>query len=240
MKEIAEWKREGGILLIDKPYEWTSFDVVKKLRNVLKYKKIGHAGTLDPLATGLLVVCFGKFTKQIEIIQSQFKVYVAELQLGSTTPSYDLETEIDAEFPTSHISRELIDSKLEDFRGEIKQFPPVFSAVKIDGKRAYELARQGKEVKMKERTVQIYELEVLSFKNDKLSLKIKCSKGTYIRTLAHDIGRALDSGAHLLQLRRTQIGTFDVDNASLPTDLKTEEDLYLQRISKIESTPPHK
>lgn len=240
MKEVAEWKREGGVLLIDKPYEWTSFDVVKKLRNVLKYKKIGHAGTLDPLATGLLVVCFGKFTKQIEKIQAQEKEYIAELELGASTPSYDLETEVDKNYSTEHIDLALVQRILPQFTGEISQFPPAFSAVKIDGQRAYELARKGKDVKLKERKVNIYSLEVLSYEGVKLELKIRCSKGTYIRSLAHDIGKALDSGAHLTALRRTAIGEFDVEKAFSPLDLKSEEDFYLHRITEIESTSPHK
>lgn len=240
MKEIAEWKKEGGIILVDKPYEWTSFDVVKKLRNVLKFKKIGHAGTLDPLATGLLVLCFGRLTKQIERIQAQEKVYLAEIGLGATTPSYDLETEVDSSFATDHIDLALIESVLPKFTGEITQFPPAFSAVKIDGKRAYELARQGKEVKLKERKVTIHSIAVESFENDSLELSIRCSKGTYIRSLAHDLGKALNSGAHLSALRRTAIGAFDVDKALSPLELKTEEDFYLHRITEIESTPPYK
>lgn len=240
MREIDQRKIEGGIILIDKPYEWTSFDVVKKLRNALRFKKIGHAGTLDPLATGMLVVCYGKFTKRIEEIQAREKRYIAEIKLGATTPSFDLETEIDEVFETSHISLEKIQEVLNSFKGETEQYPPKYSAVKINGKRAYEYARGGEEVEMKPRMVQIYELNILSFEDNVLLLDVLCGKGTYIRSLARDIGAALDSGAHLSNLRRTQIGPFHVDKSFDPLSFNTEEDFYLHSLKEIESSSSHR
>jgi len=205
---------EGEILYFNKPLTWTSFDVVGKVRWLLcrrlgvKKLKVGHTGTLDPLATGVVVVCTGRKTKLIDQLQAHVKEYVATLQLGATTPSYDLEKPIDATFPTEHINRALIDEVLPRFRGEIWQTPPAFSAVKIDGKRAYEYARKGEDVEIKPKLLVIDELEVIAFDEEKMSLTIRvvCSKGTYIRALARDIGEALGSGAHLTALCRTRIG----------------------------------
>lgn len=211
---------EGEIIGIDKPLHWTSFDVVGKMRWLLCHRlgvkklKVGHTGTLDPLATGVVVVCTGKKTKLIDALQQHVKEYVATLQLGATTPSYDLEKEIDATYPTAHITRELIDQVLPTFLGEQWQVPPVFSAVKVDGKRAYELARKGEQVELKAKLLTIDEIEVLSFDADKMQLNIRvvCSKGTYIRALARDIGERLHSGAHLIALRRTRVGDIKVED----------------------------
>lgn len=208
-------------MVIDKPYRWTSFDAVKRLRGAIQRRlgvrkfKVGHAGTLDPLATGILIVCTGRATKQIDCLQAGEKEYVATLKLGATTPSYDLEKEIDREYPTSHITHDLIEKALERFRGTIMQVPPVFSAVKIDGKRAYKYARKGTEVELKAKPLEIKELELLNFNPETMELRLRtvCSKGTYIRALARDIGEALDSGAHLTSLRRTRVGQFTESNA---------------------------
>ncbi len=206
---------EGEILGFDKPLHLTSFAVVGKVRWLLCHKlgvkklKVGHTGTLDPLATGVMVVCTGKKTKMIDQLQYDSKEYVATLQLGATTPSYDLEKPIDKNYPTDHITRELIDEVLPRFQGEIWQIPPTFSAVKIAGKRAYEYARKGQQVEIKPKQLVIDELEVVSFSSESMQLTIRvvCSKGTYIRALARDIGEALHSGAHLIALRRTRVGT---------------------------------
>lgn len=201
------------ILLVDKPLEWTSFDVVKKLRYGLKIKKIGHAGTLDPLATGLLVVCTGKCTKQIEGIQSQEKEYTGALVLGQTTPSYDLETEVSQPpKPLDHLTPALLEACRESFIGEIMQVPPLHSAIKVDGKRAYELARKGIEHELKARktTIKSFDWEV---RLPEIKFKVVCSKGTYIRSLAHDVGAKLGVGGYLSELRRTRIGTFAVQDA---------------------------
>lgn len=211
---------EGEILGFDKPLKWTSFAVVGKVRWLLCHKlgvkklKVGHTGTLDPLATGVVVVCTGKKTKLIDQLQQHTKEYVATLQLGATTPSYDLEKPIDKTYPTEHITRALIDEVLPRFRGEIWQTPPTFSAVKIDGKRAYEYARKGQDVKIKPKLLVIDELEVLRFCPETMQLEIRvvCSKGTYIRALARDIGEALRSGAHLTTLRRTRVGEIQVED----------------------------
>lgn len=211
----------GETFIIDKPLRWTSFDVVKRLRagitrrTGLRKVKVGHAGTLDPLATGLMIVVTGRRTKLIETLQSGVKEYVATLALGSTTPSFDLETEIDATYPTGHITTELIDDVLSRFRGAIEQVPPSFSACKIEGTRAYQLARNGEEVKLKAKTLVIDELERLSFDAEakELTIRVVCSKGTYIRALARDIGEALGSGAHLTALRRTRVGASTLDDA---------------------------
>ena len=211
---------EGEILGFDKPLKWTSFAVVGKVRWLLCHKlgvkklKVGHTGTLDPLATGVVVVCTGKKTKLIDQLQQHTKEYVATLQLGATTPSYDLEKPIDKTYPTEHITRALIDEVLPRFRGEIWQTPPTFSAVKIDGKRAYEYARKGQEVEIKPKLLVIDELEVLRFSPETMQLDIRvvCSKGTYIRALARDIGEALESGAHLTALRRTRVGEIQVED----------------------------
>lgn len=217
--EVDEDFQSGSFILLNKPYEWTSFDLVNKIKFKIKHKyrlkkiKVGHAGTLDPLATGLMIVCTGKYTKQIDSYQAQVKEYIATLKLGSTTPSFDLETEIDATYPIEHIDRALIDEVLKGFLGEIKQRPPDYSAIKIDGKRAYEYARKGQKVEIKEKILVIDEIEILSFENDVLKIKVVCSKGTYIRALARDIGRQLNSGAHLIALERTRIGDYKVDQA---------------------------
>ncbi|RYH75968.1 tRNA pseudouridine(55) synthase TruB [Flavobacteriaceae bacterium 144Ye] len=212
----------GQVLLIDKPLHWTSFQAVNKLRweirqafNIKKIK-VGHAGTLDPLATGLLVICTGKMTKQINIFQGQIKEYTGTFVLGSTTPSYDLETEIDQTYPTEHISEALIHETTKQFIGDIEQYPPVFSAIKKDGKRLYEFARAGETVEIKSRAVHISEFEITSINGNSVEFRVVCSKGTYIRSLANDFGKALNSGAYLSVLRRTKIGDFSVDNAVTP------------------------
>ncbi|MEE0978424.1 MAG: tRNA pseudouridine(55) synthase TruB [Muribaculaceae bacterium] len=208
----------GEIFYVDKPLEWTSFDVVKRIRGTVlrrlgrKKFKVGHAGTLDPLATGVMIVCTGKATKRIEELQAGVKEYVATIALGATTPSFDLETEIDATFPTDHITRELVLDTLRDFTGEIKQVPPAFSACKIEGVRAYEMARMGEEPPLKAKILVIDEIELLEFSPTAITLRIVCSKGTYIRALARDIGKALGSGGHLTALRRTRVGDVRVEN----------------------------
>lgn len=210
---------EGEILLVDKPLGWSSFAVVNKLRYPLrklynkKKFKVGHAGTLDPLATGLLVICTGKMTKAITQFIQDTKTYTGVIQLGATTPSYDLETEIDQTFDTLHIHQELVNEIKEQFLGEIDQKPPIFSAKQIDGKRAYEYARAGQELEMKSVKVTIHQIELLLKENNELHFEIICSKGTYIRSLAHDIGKALQSGGHLTVLRRTQSGEFHINNS---------------------------
>jgi len=211
--------KKGEVLLVDKPLHWTSFDVVNKLRYPLKKKykikrfKVGHAGTLDPLATGLLVICTGKMTKQINGFVVDNKEYTGVIQLGSTTPSYDLETEIDHVFNTDHITQDLIDKVKEQFIGEIKQIPPIFSAKKVDGQRAYDLARKGINVELKENDITILSLDLTLLGNNQIRFIVNCSKGTYIRSLAHDIGKALDSGGHLIELRRTHSGKFVIEDA---------------------------
>jgi tRNA pseudouridine55 synthase len=225
----------GQVLLIDKPLHWTSFQVVNKLRweirQAFKIKKIkvGHAGTLDPLATGLLIICTGKMTKEIDSYQAQVKEYTGTIVLGSTTPSFDLETEVNETFPTSHITEALIKEATKQFIGEIQQIPPVFSAIKKDGKRLYEFARAGEDVEIKSRTVTISEFEItnidtlntLNTGSLRVDFRAVCSKGTYIRSLANDFGKALQSGAHLSALRRTKIGDFHVDNSvSVETFIK--------------------
>lgn len=215
----AEDYLSGQVLLIDKPLHWTSFQAVNKLRweirraYDIKKIKVGHAGTLDPLATGLLVICTGKMTKQIDTFQAQIKEYTGTFVLGSTTPSYDLETEIDQHFPTEHLTEELIHQTTQQFIGSITQFPPVFSAIKKDGKRLYEFARAGEDVEIASRQVHISKFEITRIDNLQVDFRVVCSKGTYIRSLANDFGKALDSGAHLSALRRTKIGDFDVANA---------------------------
>ena len=210
---------DGQLVLIDKPLEWTSFQVVNKLRwhirqaFNLKKIKVGHAGTLDPLATGLLIICTGKMTKQIDTFQGQIKTYTGTFVLGSTTPSYDLETAIDQEFPTAHITPALIHKTTDQFIGEIDQFPPVFSALKKEGKRLYEFARAGESVKINSRKVTIEEFKITKIEGLKVNFSVTCSKGTYIRSLAHDFGKALESGAHLSALGRTKIGDFSVEKA---------------------------
>lgn len=208
----------GEIICIDKPLGWTSFDAVKRLRGAIQRRlhvkkfKVGHAGTLDPLATGVLIVCTGRSTRRIEELQNGDKEYVATIRLGATTPSFDLETKIDAEYPWEHITREQIESALPGFTGRIMQVPPVFSAVKVDGKRAYNLARKGKEVELKAKPLEIKEMELLECNMPEVRLRIVCSKGTYIRAIARDLGAALGSGAHLTALRRTRVGGIKVDD----------------------------
>lgn len=210
--------KNGQVLLIDKPLDWTSFQVVNKLRWHIRKKfnikkiKVGHAGTLDPLATGLLIICTGKFTKKIEQFQAQIKEYTGEFTLGSTTPSYDLETEINKTFPTEHITSELIQKTTKKFIGEIDQVPPIFSAIKKEGKRLYDIAREGGTTEIKSRKITISEFEITKIDFPKVEFRVVCSKGTYIRSLAYDFGLALNSGGHLSELRRTKIGEFNVDN----------------------------
>lgn len=205
-------------MAFDKPYEWTSFGLVAKVRYLLckrlgvKKLKVGHAGTLDPLATGVLLVCTGKATKRIEELQAHTKEYVATLRLGATTPSFDLEKPVDAEYPTEHITREMVEEMLVRFVGTIEQVPPVFSACKVNGSRAYDLARKGEEVELKAKTLVIDELELLRCELPEIVIRVVCSKGTYIRALARDIGEALHSGAHLTALRRTRIGDVKVED----------------------------
>ena len=226
--------REGYIAVIDKPLEWTSTDVVRKIKyalvNRLGYKKIkiGHAGTLDPLATGVLLICIGKATKMVNALQSEEKEYVAELELGATTPSHDMEHPIDKRFPTEHITRELIDEALLSLTGERLQVPPIYSAKKVEGVRAYEFARAGEEVELKKALINIYEIEVLDFTMPYLKLRVRCSKGTYIRSLAYEIGQALDSGAYLRSLRRTRSGGFTAENG-----YKLEN--FLEKLSECET-----
>lgn len=209
---------KGEILFVNKPLGWTSFDLVNKirwkLRCALKLKKlkVGHAGTLDPLATGVMIICTGKATKRIEEFQYQTKEYIATLRLGATTPSYDLEKEIDTYYPTEHITRELVDKVIPTFTGEIWQVPPVYSAVKVDGKRAYDYARDGQEVELKPKLLVIDDIETLEFTPPMLKIRVVCSKGTYIRALARDIGEALGSGAHLTALERTRIGDVKLED----------------------------
>ena len=208
---------EGEVLYFDKPLYWTSFKLVKLVRNTVSRKlklkkiKVGHAGTLDPLASGVMIICTGKATKKIESFQYQSKEYIATLHLGATTPSFDQETEIDATYPTEHITREQVERVLTSFVGTIKQVPPSFSACKIEGVRAYELARKGSDVELKAKELVIDEIELLEFNPIEIKIRVVCSKGTYIRALARDIGRALDSGAHLTGLIRTRIGDVTLD-----------------------------
>lgn len=210
--------KEGEIIYIDKPLKWTSFAVVNKLRYHISRKmgikkiKVGHAGTLDPLATGVMIICTGKATKRIEEFQYHTKEYIATLQLGATTPSFDLEKEIDATYPTEHITREMVEEVLKKFIGTIEQVPPVFSACKVDGKRAYDLARKGNEVELKAKTLVIDDIELLECNLPEIKIRVVCSKGTYIRALARDIGQALDSGAHLTGLIRTRVGDVKLED----------------------------
>ena len=220
---------DGQILLIDKPLKWSSFQAVNKLKYTLKRVlglpkkfKIGHAGTLDPLATGLLIICTGKFTKRITEIQSQSKEYTGTFMLGATTPSYDLETEINQTFPINHIDENLIQNTLVQFIGEIDQKPPVFSAIKKDGIRMYEHARAGAEIEMESRKTTIHEFEITRIELPEIDFRVVCSKGTYIRSLANDYGKALNSGAYLAVLRRTKIGNFDVLNAISPEEFEKQ------------------
>lgn len=202
-----------SVLLLDKPLTWTSFDVVNKVRYTGKFKKVGHAGTLDPLATGLLILCTGKKTKEIDQYQAQEKEYTGKFILGKTTPSSDLETEVDAEFPVEHIDSHMLEQARLRFLGKISQVPPIFSAIKVKGKRAYESAREGKTVELKAREIEIKLFEISADNFPEINFKVVCSKGTYIRSLARDFGFALGSGAYLSELRRTKIGDFSIENA---------------------------
>ncbi|MGB0897053.1 MAG: tRNA pseudouridine(55) synthase TruB [Flavobacteriaceae bacterium] len=224
----AEDFKAGQILLIDKPLTWSSFQAVNKVRWVIKKAfdikkiKVGHAGTLDPLATGLLIICTGKFTKRLSEFQGQIKEYTGEITLGGTTPSYDLETEVTETFPTDHITEDLIHKTTQQFIGDIQQYPPVFSALKKDGKRLYEYARNNEDVKVEPRQITISKFEITNIEFPKVEFRVVCSKGTYIRSLAHDFGKALQSGGHLSKLRRTKIGEFNTDNAICPIDFEQQ------------------
>lgn len=228
----------GEIIGIDKPLGWTSFDVVKKVRGAiqrrlhLKKFKVGHAGTLDPLATGVLIICTGRGTRDIDRLQNGDKEYVAVIRFGATTPSYDLEKEIDQTYPWEHITEEMIKSVLPRFQGKIMQVPPVFSAVKVDGKRAYKFARKGAEVELKPKLLEIKEIEIVDWKAPDLTLRIVCSKGTYIRALARDLGESLQSGAHLIGLRRERVGEFSIDKCMKIDDA-------LEQINTCELTFPN-
>ena len=219
---------EGEVLYFDKPLYWTSFKLVKIVRTRISRKlkikkiKVGHAGTLDPLASGVMIICTGKATKLIESFQYQTKEYVATLQLGATTPSFDRETEIDGVYPTEHITREGVETVLRQFVGSIQQVPPVYSACKIDGRRAYDFARKGEVVELKAKELVIDEIELLEYQSDILKIRVVCSKGTYIRALARDIGQALDSGAHLIGLVRTRVG-----------DIRLEDCLQVDQIDEL-------
>ena len=227
----------GEVLYFNKPLKWTSFDLVNKFRYKLSRKlkvkkiKVGHAGTLDPLATGVMIVCTGKATKRIDEFQYQTKEYVATLKLGETTPSFDLEKEIDGVYPTEHITREEVEKVLQSFVGTIQQIPPVFSACKVDGKRAYELARKGEEVELKSKTLVIDEMELLECDLPVIKIRVVCSKGTYIRALARDIGVALQSGAHLIALERTRIGDITLAKCMSPDDIDTflDENIIIRK-----------
>ncbi|MBD1397598.1 tRNA pseudouridine(55) synthase TruB [Pontibacter sp. JH31] len=210
----------GEVLLLDKPLTWTSFDVVKKVRNTLRVKKIGHAGTLDPLASGLLILCTGKFTKRIDEIQAQEKEYTGTITLGQTTPSYDLETPVSETRDTSHLTEEDIKTAANSFVGTIEQIPPIYSAVMVDGKRAYDLARKGKEAELKSRTITIKAFDITQIEGAVVSFKVICTKGTYIRSLAHDLGQKLGCGAHLSSLVRTRIGDYKLEDALTIEDIQ--------------------
>ncbi len=226
--------REGYIAVIDKPLEWTSTDVVRKIKyalsNKLGYKKIkvGHAGTLDPLATGVLLVCIGKATKMVDALQAEEKEYVAELELGASTPSFDMEHPIDKRYPTEHITREMIEKALVDLSGERLQAPPLYSAKKVEGVRAYEFARAGEQVELRKALINIYEMEILSLEMPILKIRVRCSKGTYIRSLAGEIGEAVGSGAYLRSLRRTRSGGFTAENGY---DLK----IFMEKLAECET-----
>lgn len=228
--------KEGEVLYFDKPLTWTSFAVVNKIRYHISKKigvkkiKVGHAGTLDPLATGVMIICTGKATKRIEEFQYHTKEYIATLKLGATTPSFDLEKEIDATYPTDHITREMVEEVLKSFIGTIEQVPPVFSACKIDGKRAYDLARKGDDVELKAKTLVIDDIELLECNLPEIKIRVVCSKGTYIRALARDIGVALNSGAHLTELIRTRVGDVKLEDCMKPEDFEkwlNEQDIVV-------------
>ena len=229
--------KKGEVLYLNKPLGWTSFKVVGHVRYHIcrrlgvKKLKVGHAGTLDPLATGVMIVCTGKATKRIEEFQYHTKEYIATIRLGATTPSYDLEHEIDAVYPTEHITRELVEETLKRFVGEIQQIPPAFSACMVNGKRAYDLARKGEDVELKPKLLVIDEIELLECNLPEIKVRVVCSKGTYIRALARDIGKALDSGAHLIGLERTRIGEVTLDMCMSPEEI---DDFLEQNVVKIE------
>ncbi|MCD4833178.1 MAG: tRNA pseudouridine(55) synthase TruB [Bacteroidales bacterium] len=224
MNKVEDFQ-SGLIIPINKSYEWTSFDVVKKVKNQIVKKlrqtldirfknfKVGHAGTLDPLAEGLVLICTGKATKKVNQLMADEKEYIATIELGKTTPSYDLETDYDNTFPTDHINEDLVNNILKSFIGEQDQIPPVYSAKNINGKRAYEYARKGEEVELKANKITIYKVELLNYQMPLITIKIVCSKGTYIRSLAYDIGKKLNSGGHLVKLIRTRIGSYKLDSS---------------------------
>lgn len=217
---------DGQLLLIDKPLGWSSFQAVNKVKWAIRKKfklkkiKVGHAGTLDPLATGLLLICTGKFTKKLDELQGQVKEYTGTFYIGATTPSYDRESEIDQEFPVEHITEALIQQTTSTFIGKTQQLPPIFSALKKDGKRLYEYAREGETVEIKPRTIEIFEFEITRIALPEIDFRVVCSKGTYIRSLGHDFGKAMASGAHLFALRRTKIGDYYVDKALTPIEFE--------------------
>lgn len=227
----------GEIIAVDKPLGWTSFDAVKRLRGSIQKRlrvkkfKVGHAGTLDPLATGVLIVCTGRSTRKIDELQGGEKEYMATVELGATTPSFDLETEIDSVYPTDHIDEAMVKEALKSFEGEIMQVPPVFSAVKVEGKRAYKYARNGKDLELKAKPVVIKEIEFISLEGNILTFRVVCGKGTYIRSLARDLGKKLQSGAHLIKLRRTRVGDIRIEDC-----LKIEE--AVEKIATAELTFP--
>ncbi|MCP3894264.1 MULTISPECIES: tRNA pseudouridine(55) synthase TruB [Bacteroides] len=234
--------KEGEVLYFNKPLTWTSFNLVAKVRYIVSRKinekkiKVGHAGTLDPLATGVMIICTGRATKRIEEFQYQTKEYIATIALGATTPSYDLEKEIDATYPTAHITRELVEETLKRFIGEIQQVPPAFSACKVDGARAYDLARKGKEVELKPKLLVIDEIELLECNLPEIKIRVVCSKGTYIRALARDIGEALESGAHLTGLIRTRVGDVRLADCLDPEQFAQWLDGQSIEITKEEKT----
>ena len=213
---------KGEIILINKPYGWTSFQAVKKVRYVTRAKKVGHAGTLDPLASGLLIICTEQQTKGIQAIQDAEKEYEGTITLGATTPSYDMETEPNVQFPTEHITESMIRETTHSFLGDIEQIPPLFSAIKVDGKRAYTLARKGDATVLKSRVIHIYEFEITHINMPDVDFRVRCSKGTYIRSLANDFGKALQSGAYLSRLVRTKIGEHSIVNAVTPQEFEVE------------------
>ena len=217
---------EGYVAVIDKPLEWTSTDVVRKIKfrlNRMGYRKIkvGHAGTLDPLATGILLVCIGRATKRVDELQAERKEYIAELMLGATTPSYDMEHPVDRTYPTDHITREKVEAALQSLTGERLQAPPIYSAKKVEGVRAYEFARAGEDIELRKALINIYSITLEEYSMPRIRIRVECSKGTYIRSLAQEIGEALDSGAYLTSLRRTRSGDFTVENATSLDDFLT-------------------
>ena len=234
MQEAPYDFEAGAILLLDKPLTWTSFDLVKKTKFALKIKKIGHAGTLDPLASGLLIMCTGKFTKRIEEIQAQEKEYTGTFTIGATTPSFDLETEIDSTFPTEHITPELLEAAAQTFVGEIDQVPPIYSAVKINGERAYALARRGEDAEIKSKRITIKAFDLTAIEGNQVHFRVVCSKGTYIRSLARDFGLQLGCGAYLSKLVRTRIGEYRLEDAM---DLAQLQELREKQLGQHDRHP---